>query len=269
MSYRSYNERKTGGFTFIELLIAIFMSSVILIAIFNFYISQNRSYSVQDQVTEIQQNLRAAINMMVKEIRMAGYDPSGNAGAGILAASNDGIRFTMDLDMDGNTNVYNEDITYGIYTENGIKKLGRMSPFNASMQPLAENVEALGFAYAFDSDGDDLLDTDGSQTIWAVKSGSTWFDLDTNDDGKIDANDLVNTGQDTGITANLSDIRAVRIWLLIGTSKKDDDFINKKTYIVGNQVITPSADSDTSNDHKRMRVLETYVKLRNLSLSTY
>ena len=56
---------RAGGFTLVELLLALFISAVIAGAIFNFFIAQNKSYSVQDQVTEMQQNMRAAVNLMI------------------------------------------------------------------------------------------------------------------------------------------------------------------------------------------------------------
>ncbi|MGA1790810.1 MAG: PilW family protein [bacterium] len=260
---------KKDGFTLVELLLALFISAVMAAAIFNFFIAQNKSYSVQEQVSEIQQNVRAAVNLMVKEIRMAGYDPTENAGAGIITANPDLMTFTMDLNSDANCHDYNEYITYSLYTPaDGIKKLGRKGKQGENNSPVAENVEAIGFAYAFDSNGDGLLDRDGSHIIWAIDKSGTWYDLDTTDDGEINAADNVASGEITGISVNLDDIRAVRIWLLIRASKPEDGYRNTKTYIVGNKVIRPLGDADSSNDHMRMRLLETIVRLRNIGLQT-
>jgi type IV pilus assembly protein PilW len=257
--------KKDRGFSLIELLIALFISSVMAAAIFNLFIAQNKSFSIQDQVTEMQQNIRAALNLMVKEIRMAGYDPTGKAGAGIVTANPDHIAFTMDLNSDANCSDFNEYITYSLYTPGDrIKKLGRKGKKSEHNAPVAEHMEALGFAYAFDSNGDRLLDTDGPHIIWAIDKGGIWFDLDTNDDGKIDSGDNVTIGEETGISVRLEDIRAVRIWLLIRSRKSEDSFTNTKTYVVGNQIIRP--DSDTKNDHVRMRLVETIVRLRNIAL---
>lgn len=259
--------KKYKGFSLIELLIALFISSVMAAAIFNLFIAQNKSFSIQDQVTEMQQNMRAALNLMVKEIRMAGYDPTGKAGAGIVKANPDHIVFTMDLNSDANCNDFNEYITYSLYTPgDGIRKLGRKGKKSEHNAPVAENMEALGFAYAFDSNGDGLLDTDGPHIIWAIDKGGKWFDLDTNDDGNIDSGDNITNGEKTGISVRLEDIRAVRIWLLIRSRKSEDGFTNTKTYVVGNQLIRPDTDKSSKNDHVRMRLVETIVRLRNMAL---
>ncbi len=256
---------KAGGFTLVELLLALFISSVMVAAIFSFFIAQNRSYSQQDQLIQMHQNLRAAVNLMVKEIRMAGYDPTGKADAGIVTAKRSIITFTMDMNSDANCNDTNERITYSLYkSKDRIRKLGRKT--TGRNAPVAENIEALGLAYAFDSDGDGSFEKDKNQIIWAIEEGGRWFDLDTNDDGKIDSGDNVAVGEDTGITVNLDDIRAVRIWLLIKTSKVEEGYINNKIYIVGNKIIRPGSDADSSNDNVRMRLVETIVRLRNMAL---
>ncbi len=66
------------GFTLIELMIAIAVSSVMATLMYTFFQLQNNVYSVQDKVVEMEQNSRAAINMMRREIRMAGYNAMGD-----------------------------------------------------------------------------------------------------------------------------------------------------------------------------------------------
>ena len=64
---------KKDGLTVIELLIALVLSSILTAVLYRAFIGQQRTYTVQDQVAEMQQNARAAIGQMTKEIRMAGY----------------------------------------------------------------------------------------------------------------------------------------------------------------------------------------------------
>ena len=145
MTFRIYRK----GFSTVELLVAMAISGVVMAAIYSAYYSQQKSYSTQDQIVAMQQNLRAAMFHMEREIRMAGYDPTGEAGAGIVSASANSINVTMDItdnpgtapDGDGDTLDTNEDVTYSLYTANSIQKLGRNS------QPVAENIDALDFVY--------------------------------------------------------------------------------------------------------------------------
>lgn len=61
------------GVTLIELLIALVISAILVAGIYRVVISTQRSYVVQDQVVEIQQNVRGAINKMMREIRMVNF----------------------------------------------------------------------------------------------------------------------------------------------------------------------------------------------------
>lgn len=61
------------GFTLIELLVAMAIGLVIMAAILSTFKSQQDTYIVQTQVSAMQQNLRAAMYMMTRDIQMAGY----------------------------------------------------------------------------------------------------------------------------------------------------------------------------------------------------
>jgi type IV pilus assembly protein PilW len=275
---------KSNGFTLVELLVAMVITGIVSAAIFSTFLSQQKSYLIQEQVAEMQQNLRAAMNMTVRDIRMAGYS-QGVPGFGITDIrprdKNDNVDFTITgngafefmADFDDNGTLSGgETISYSVYdspvaTPDGITDLARDS--GGGRQLVAENIEALGFAYAFDANGDGILDTynvgGNKQVIWAVASvGNNALDtnLDTNRDGNINAADGPGGGNaiigGTPIPdVDPQDIRAVRIWMLARTGHGDKSFLNTKTYTIGNKVITP-------NNNLHMRLLTTTVKCRNM-----
>ena len=61
------------GLTLIELLVVLVISSVLIAGIYRTFIGQQHTYTVQEQVVDMQQNVRMAINQMVRDIRMAGF----------------------------------------------------------------------------------------------------------------------------------------------------------------------------------------------------
>jgi len=72
MSLRqSINKR---GITLIELLVGLVICAIVIAAIYRVFTAQSNAYVVQDQVVEIQQNIRSVMEIMVRDIRMAGFD---------------------------------------------------------------------------------------------------------------------------------------------------------------------------------------------------
>jgi len=226
------------GFTLTELLIAMAVSGIVMAGVYSAYSSQQRSYIAQEQVAAVQQNLRVAMYFMEREIRMAGCDPKGSAGAGIRTASPNSIRITMDttggetdgLDNDGDSNIdeadeanfgdgdtndVNEDITYSLYTAGGIQKLGRKKP-STNNQPVAENIDALNLVY---------LDKDENSTI------------------------------------TLAEIRSVQITLVARTARGDRGFKNTTVYTnqQGDQIFV------APGDNFRRKLLTAQVCCRNLA----
>ena len=157
---------RAGGFSLIELLIAMAVGLVVLAAMYSVFTIQNKTFANQEELVVMQQNARAAMDMMSREIRMAGYNPKGtltpcsgttsttNTCVGIKEANATSISFTADLNGNegltaGSANP-NENIIYDRYLSSGIYALGRTS--NGAKQPVVENVDTLSFSY-FDANG--------------------------------------------------------------------------------------------------------------------
>jgi type IV pilus assembly protein PilW len=130
------------GFTLAELLIGLFVSAIVMTTILSAYYSQNKSYAVQEQVAAMVQNLRAAMDIMIREIRMAGYDPTGTANAGIVTANTTSINITEDLDGDGSV-AGDENITYALADSDGDGD----NDLERNNNLIAENIDALDFLY--------------------------------------------------------------------------------------------------------------------------
>lgn len=70
--------RKAGpggdaGFTLVELLIAMAVSSVVLLAVFSLFLFQQKSFSEQSELARNQSSLRSSLQTVTRDIRMAGY----------------------------------------------------------------------------------------------------------------------------------------------------------------------------------------------------
>ena len=224
------------GFTLIELLVAMTVGLVVMAGVSMTFRSQQKSYLLQEQMAAMQQNLRAAMYHMEREIRMAGCDPNKSASAQFATANATSIAFTQDLRgttegslPDGDTDDPNENITYYLNDIDGDgfgDELRRNDPNGIGDQVIADNISALNFVY---------LRQDGAR-------------LD--DDGA------------GNVTTGMPQIRSVEVTLLARTGRGDRGFQNNTVY--ANQV--PETIFVAPGDNRRRKLLTTCIKCRNLGL---
>jgi type IV pilus assembly protein PilW len=146
--------RSQKGFTLVELLVAMAVAGIVMTGVYSAYYSQQKTFVVQDELAEMQQNLRAAMFFMAREIRMAGCNPTGGADAKFVQKDDGTIHFTMDLrgknpddPADGDTSDPNEDITYTLADLDGNGTTEIVRDAGAGQQVVAENIDALDFRY--------------------------------------------------------------------------------------------------------------------------
>lgn len=151
---------KQQGFTLIELMISMAIGSIVMASVMTSFISQHETYIAQDDVVEMQQNARVAMDRLTRDIRSIGYDPD-NIGAalttsGINAGTASTLRFTRD---DGSGGL--ETVEYSLYdayaSANPAANDGKVDDLacettdkngnSSGRQPIAENVSRLEFRY--------------------------------------------------------------------------------------------------------------------------
>lgn len=220
-----------NGFTLVELMVAMAIAGIVITVLAFTYTMQQRSATAQEQITEMQQNLRAGLAILERDIRMAGFDPTHTVAApkGIITATNNTLRITQDLNEDGDVADTGEDITYSLYiAADGIQKLGRNDNTGGlGNQAVAENIEALEFYYTMD---------DGSQVLAPLQPRN---------------------------------IRSIQVSLLARASRVDPDFYNSMIYTPasGNAWDLNGAAAGTApNDNIRRRLIITTIQCRNMGL---
>ena len=101
-----------AGFTLTELLIGMVIVAVMGIGMVSLFRVQHQTYVSQNEGVMSTQNVRAGMDMMAREIRNAGYDPYGGAGAGVSQWTSTRFAFTADLNGDGDILDDAESVTY-------------------------------------------------------------------------------------------------------------------------------------------------------------
>ena len=154
-----FNEQR--GFSLTELLIAMVIMSIVSLAIYGVFSVSSRTYTTQSVTADVQQSVRAAMEVMLQDIREAGLDPTASGNFGIEAAEATKLRFTSDS-IDAGTNDFNgvledtnsERITY-VLLGTELNQILNETTASPNSQPLIRGVQNLNFTY-YDAGGTDL-----------------------------------------------------------------------------------------------------------------
>ena len=164
-------QRCKKGFSLIELLVAMAASSILMAGIYSFYFAQTKSNRTQQSVVQMQQNMRAGMYLLEREIRMAGYsatNPSAiagfvqnfatfggsHAGSGATTDANN-VAFTVDSDDSGAIDTGAPIAAFELiaFRHNAVNDtLQRWDGSSGQWQVAAEQISSLSFTYYREDD---------------------------------------------------------------------------------------------------------------------
>jgi type IV pilus assembly protein PilW len=272
------------GFTLIEMMIALCIALIVAGAIYSVYIVQLHEYTHQQLKLAAIQNLRCAMAILEQQIRMAGMDPEDSDQFGITDVRKydlidtqpnpngcPGISFSRDINENGSFDGGKEIVSFRIRKDMTSDRVYLAWNMGSGRFPMAENITAIGFAFAIDLDRNGKSDVGPGEenTIWAVDTDNDNFldaNIDSNNDGRIDQEDDTNSDkQITGADGSPLDnpvsvifIKAVRVWLLAETTNKMGNTAATRVFVVGDRLYESS-----KNGNQRI-VIETIIEGRNL-----
>ena len=88
------------GFTLVELMVSMVIAVIVLAALSQMFIQYNRLYTLENARATLQQEMRAAMDVMTRDIRMAAADSEDSKDFKIKTSQL--IRFRFGADMNGN-----------------------------------------------------------------------------------------------------------------------------------------------------------------------
>lgn len=160
-------EKEERGFSLVELLVAMAISGIILGSLYSVFIIQNKTLKIQEQITEMVENVRAAVDLISREIRMAGYNPTGASFTGLTYHAGE-IQIRADLNGNGTLGDENEQITYAY--DSVYYRINRNN--GNGNQAFAENIQEFLFTY-LDSNGQVTTSTNQIRQMIITVTGRT------------------------------------------------------------------------------------------------
>lgn len=155
-----------------ELLVAMSLGLVVLAAVTKTFTVQSRQNTAEEQIAQMQGNARAALDLMVREIQMAKYNPNPTSTAFSTAygVTYSASQLEVKADMDGNGTISTssgsvEDIIYAY--DNTNKYITRKLGSSGTVEIVADNVTAFTFTY-YDANGSAVTSSANSGNIRKV-----------------------------------------------------------------------------------------------------
>ncbi|MFQ6091424.1 MAG: prepilin-type N-terminal cleavage/methylation domain-containing protein [bacterium] len=266
--------RDENGFTLVEALVVLVVTSLLVTFVLRFHVLQNKEYDLQGQISFLQKNVRSAMEAMEEEIRMAG---SGFP-AGALASSVDIIDSGTDSDeivvmraVPGVRAVLTETMP----NPSAELKCDDVSGFEEGWAVIADEVGSETFLITHVQDQADHLQHN-TMTFsrpfeagsWVIQASYRQYCIDRESDPehpKLVLRDY--DGSDQIVAENIDDIQFAYVledFSETPTPPADmDEVIMVRISIVGR---TARADPSFPGDGYRRRELITRVKLRNFHL---
>ncbi len=144
------------GFSLLEVLTTTAIFGVLLVGVCTIYAASLKSFNRGQNKIEAQQNARVGIEVLARELRLAGYDPSDAINVlpttAIEVAAANTVTFIADVDGDA----VSDRVRYGLQGTRLVRDSASWSgtafPALTGNNELAEGVTALTFTY---SDGND------------------------------------------------------------------------------------------------------------------
>jgi prepilin-type N-terminal cleavage/methylation domain-containing protein len=145
-----FNDR---GVTLIELLVVLVIAGMVVAGFYRIFIAQSKAYAVQDQVAEVQQNVRNAMEILVRDLSMAGCDDENN-----LLTINNPLPLIADNAITVSYEYFNQTtlatelhtVAYNLIGTD----LVRVANPPGNLDTILENVDQLIFTYGIDTDND-------------------------------------------------------------------------------------------------------------------
>ncbi len=155
------------GVTLIELLAALVIASFIMAGIYKVVISHGKAYNIQEQVVEVQQGIRIAIDQMVSDIRMAGYDNDNSTSKIVIdpPVTPGSTQLSINYEYDDTTE---HTVTYRLDGGQLVKQVTVTKDTgvsNTSEEILLDGVDGLSITYGMDTDNNGVVDS------WVTASG--------------------------------------------------------------------------------------------------
>ena len=139
--------KSTAGFTLIEMMVAITLGMIVIAGATGTFTAQTRQNAAEEQISQMNQNVRGALDMIIRDLMQAGYKAPGGGVTGVTYSTSQ-LLIQADLNANGSIDTSSTSLEYIVYIfDSANQRITRQLGTAGSAEVLAENITACTFSY--------------------------------------------------------------------------------------------------------------------------
>lgn len=251
-----------GGFTMLELMIALLLSSIVVLAVTQLFITNQRTFVLQQALRDVQEQGRFALEYIERDARRASLVQPATAGPapGIIVENSQlpvGVGFPPS--SEGGTGATDNDrLTFSFQGDAGMEDCEGDALAAAAAPALVVSTYWVNDANQLRCEGSVDGASGGLTLVEGVDSFQVLYGIDTEDDGVPFASRYVRADD-----LNVDDqVLAVRVGLLVRARQENiPDLAEPNNYVVLDKELTSGV--EPLDGQAVRRLFGTTVRLRN------
>jgi type IV pilus assembly protein PilW len=132
------------------MMVAITLGMVVIAGVTGTFTAQTRQNAAEEQISQMNQNVRGALDMILRDLMQAGYKAPGGSVTGVTysSATPTQLLIQADLDSSGAIDTSSTSLEYILYAHNSTnKQITRKLGSSGTAELVADNITQFDIAY--------------------------------------------------------------------------------------------------------------------------
>jgi len=147
MTMRRTIDPKAAGFTLVEMMVAIAIGMIVIASVAGTFSAQTRQNKAEEEISQMHQNVRGALDLISRELMQAGYKAPGGSVTGVTYSATQ-LLLQADLDGNGTIDTGSSSLEYIVYAyDSSNNRITRKLGSGGTPEAVADNITQFDFAY--------------------------------------------------------------------------------------------------------------------------
>ena len=163
---------KSAGFTLTEMMVAITIGMIVIASVTGTFTAQTRQNNAEEQISQLHQNVRGALDLITRDLMQAGYKAPGGSVTGVSYSTTQ-LLIQADLNANSTIDTSNTSLEYIVYAyDSANKQITRQLGTSGTADVVADNITSFTFNY-YDANGTTTTSSASIRKLTVSISGQT------------------------------------------------------------------------------------------------